>query len=151
MGTKKETKKELAKSYNTVIFGFADRYTGNKLKEFYLKHTGREVDFNSIQHYRDGFKLLVFDLPIGKFMQVGITAASCASKDVLRFHGNINELIYWYEHDYLGLPEDQNEKTEEIMSVTICTKEGLLITIKNDGDGTFEDKINEVVKRNNHK
>ena len=66
-------------------------------------------------------------------------------------HGNINELIYWYEHDYLGLPEDQNEKTEEIMSVTICTKEGLLITIKNDGDGTFEDKINEVVKRNNHK
>ena len=149
MGTKKETKTELAKTYNIVIFGFADLYTGNKLKEFYLRHTGREVDFNKIKHYRNGFKLLAFDLPLGKFMQVGITAASCAPKDVLKFHGNINDLIYWYEHDYLGLPVRKTE--EEIMSVTICTKEGLLITIKNDGDGTFEDKIDEVIKRNNHK
>ena len=148
MGTKKQTKTELAKTYNKVIFGFADRYTGNKLKEFYLKHTGREVDFNSIQHYRDGFKLLVFDLPLGKFIQVGITAASCAPKDVLRFGGSVNELIYWYEHDYLGLPVDQTEKTEEIMSVTICTKEGRLITIKNDGDGSFDEKIERVKEKN---
>ena len=108
METKELTKKELPKTYTKVIFGFGDTDTGNKLREFYLKHTGKDIDFNQIKHYCDGFKLLVFDLPLGKFTQVGITAALCAPKDVFKFHGNIDQLIYWYEHEYL-----QNQATKE--------------------------------------
>ena len=90
-------------NYKKVIFGFADLETGNKLREFYKKHTGIDIDFNNIKHYKNGFKLLVFDLPLGKFSVIGITAALCAPSNVLKFHDSIVELISWYENKYILL------------------------------------------------
>ena len=84
-----------------VIFGFKDQETGNKLRLFFKKHTGRDVDFNSIKHYENGFKLLLFGVPLDTFDTVGITGACCAPSSVKRINGNIDELISWYEDDYL--------------------------------------------------
>ena len=49
-----------------ALFGFNDKETGIKLSAFYKKHTGREVDFNAIKHDKDGFKLLLFSIPLGR-------------------------------------------------------------------------------------
>lgn len=96
---KKQINEELR--FTKVIFGFQDEETGKKLSAFYKKHTGIDCDFNKIKHYSSGFKLLAFDLPLGKFMTVGITAAGCSPYNVLRFSRGIDNFIYWYEHDYL--------------------------------------------------
>ena len=98
-------------NYTKVIFGFADLETGNKLREFCKKHTGIDIDFNNIKHYKNGFKLLAFDLPLGKFTTIGVTAAAYSPHDVKRISGSINDFIYWYEHDYLG-----SNKTRELIS-----------------------------------
>ena len=47
-----------------AIFGFKDKVTGERLREFFKKHTGRDVDFNKIQHYKSGFKLLLLSSSI---------------------------------------------------------------------------------------
>lgn len=83
-----------------AIFGFMDEETGKKLREFYQKHTGVSIKFNNIQHYQNGFKLLVFDLPLGKISTIGITAAVCHPNYVKTFH-SLNEFISWYENVYL--------------------------------------------------
>ena len=90
-------------SNNTIIdkaiFGFKDNETGEKLRVFYKKHTGKDVDFNKIQHYNNGFKLLLFSIPLGSITQIGITAARCTSKDVKKF-SSLDEFINWYENLY---------------------------------------------------
>ena len=93
--------KEPVSNFTKVIFGFADVETGNKLRKFYKKHTGLDIDFISIRHYKNGFKLLVFDLPLGKFSIIGISAAACAPYYVKRFNKGIDDFIYWYESNYL--------------------------------------------------
>ncbi len=92
--------KEPVSNFTKAIFGFADIETGNKLREFYKKHTGIDCDFNSIRHYNNGFKLLVFDLPLGKFSIIGICAACCTPHYVKKFHKGIDDFILWYESNY---------------------------------------------------
>jgi hypothetical protein len=82
-----------------AIFGFMDKETGEKLRQFFKKHTGKDLDFNEIQHYKNGFKLLLFSIPRNTNEQVGITAADCAPSNVKRF-SNLNEFIRWYEGLY---------------------------------------------------
>ena len=99
--------KEPVSNFTKAIFGFADTETGNKLREFYKKHTGIDIDFNNIKHYKNGFKLLVLDLPLGKFSIIGICAAGCAPHYVKRFNKGIDDFIFWYEKVYCNkLKED---------------------------------------------
>ena len=85
-----------------VIFGFKDKATGTKLREFYKKHTGKDVVFNNIKHYNDGFKLLCFTLPLSSFREIGITEAIYrSSPEYIKFHDSIDKLIEWYENEYI--------------------------------------------------
>ena len=83
-----------------AIFGFKDKETGEKLRQFFKKHTGKDCDFNGIQHYKNGFKLLLFSIPLNTIQQVGITAAGCAPSYIKRFTG-LDDFVTWYERDYL--------------------------------------------------
>lgn len=82
-----------------AIFGFSDKKTGEKLRKFFKKHTGKDIDFNSIEHYSENFKLLAFDIPLKDFIPIGITAALVCPG--LKFHGPVEEFISWYENKYL--------------------------------------------------
>ena len=84
---------------NKAIFGFKDNETGEKLRLFYKKHTGKDVNFNKINHYNNGFKLLLFSIPFGSITQIGIAAAGYTSKDVKKF-SSLDEFINWYENLY---------------------------------------------------
>ena len=84
-----------------VIFGFKDKVTGKKLREFFKKYTGKDVVFNDIKHYSDGFKLLCFALPLCYFREVSITEAIYRSgPEYRKFHESIDKLIEWYEDNY---------------------------------------------------
>ena len=80
-----------------AIFGFNDEETGEQLRIFFKKHTGRDVDFNKIKHYKDGFKLLLFSIPLNTIDIIGITAAGCTPSYVKKFSG-LNDFIEWYEN-----------------------------------------------------
>ncbi len=81
-----------------VIFGFKDKVTGEKLREFYKKHTGKDVNFNGIKQYPDGFKLLCFTVPLYSFREISITeAVHRSSLAYKKFHDSIDKLIKWYE------------------------------------------------------
>ena len=87
------------KPIKEALFGFKDEKTGNKLRAFYKKHTGKDVDFNAIKHYKSGFKLLVFAIPLGGYTTLGITCAN--GYDAKKFIGPVEDFINWYENDYL--------------------------------------------------
>ena len=83
-----------------AIFGFEDRVIGDRLRAFYKKHTGKDIDFNGIRHYKDGFKLLCFSIPLGgSLTTVGITAAIYAPSYVKKFQ-SLDDFINWYESSY---------------------------------------------------
>lgn len=82
-----------------ALFGFKDRKTGDKLRDFFKKHTGRDIDFNGIKHYTDGFKLLLFSIPLGSVSTLGITCAN--GYPARKFTGPVQEFIDWYEREYL--------------------------------------------------
>ena len=84
-----------------AIFGFADKETGEQLKDFFEKHTGRVVDFNGIQHYKSGFKLLLFSVPLNTVDIIGITAAGCVPSWVKKFN-KLNDFVDWYENIFLN-------------------------------------------------
>ena len=84
---------------NKALFGFKDRKAGDKLRAFFKKHTGRDVDFNGIKHYTSGFKLLLFSIPLGSVSTLGITCAN--GYPAAKFTGPVQEFIDWYEKEYL--------------------------------------------------
>ena len=81
-----------------AIFGFIDKETGEKLSKFFKKHTGKDVDFNQVQHYKNGFKLLLFSIPLDKFETIGITATN--GYPAAKF-SKLEDFINWYENNYL--------------------------------------------------
>ena len=83
-----------------VLFGFQDEKTGNRLSEFFNKYTGKDIDFNKIHHYQNGFRLMLFSVPLDTFIQTGITAAQFASSDIKKFLF-LDDFIRWYEESYL--------------------------------------------------
>ena len=83
-----------------VIFGYKDNETANKLREFYLKHTGRDIDFNNIKQYKDGFKLIKFSIPLKDISEISITEASHYKA---KKFSSLDEFIKWYEKEYLVL------------------------------------------------
>ena len=85
-----------ANKITQALFGYQDKVTGAKLSEFFFKHTGKNVDFNKVEHYKSGFKLLCFSIPLDTFIQTGITAAQCAPSNVKRFM-RLDDFIEWYE------------------------------------------------------
>ena len=84
---------------NKVLFGFEDKKTGDKLRVFFKKHTGRDVDFNSIKQYKSGFKLLLFSIPLETVTTLGITCAN--GYPARKFTGPVQEFVDWYEEEYL--------------------------------------------------
>ena len=84
-----------------AIFGFTKEETGERLREFFKKHTGQDVDFNKIQHYKSGHKLLLFSIPLDTIELIGMTVAGCHPKDVKCFNG-LDEFIDWYENVFLN-------------------------------------------------
>ncbi len=82
-----------------ALFGFNDKETGIKLSAFYKKHTGREVDFNAIKHDKDGFKLLLFSIPLGRISTLDINEAN--GYPAKKFSGPVQEFMDWYEKEYL--------------------------------------------------
>ena len=98
-----------------AVFGFKDPTTGEKLRQFFKKHTGKDVDFNKISHYKNGFKLLLFSIPLDKIEMIGITAASCRPSYAICF-SSLNEFIDWYESNYL---KRKPITTEEIENISI--------------------------------
>lgn len=96
-----------------AIFGFGDTETGERLRAFFLKHTGKDIDFNNIKHYRSGFTLLLFTLPLNEVQQIGITAASHAPSSYKRFD-NLNDFIAWYENS----PFVKRLTVEQIMRIS---------------------------------
>lgn len=91
-------------SNERAIFGFSDEEEGIKLSEFYMKHTGKYLDFNAIKHYESGFKLLLFKLPLGEVSIIDICSANIV--DAQKFHGPVEEFITWYEEVYLTGTKD---------------------------------------------
>ena len=81
-----------------VIFGYSDEETANKLSKFFYKHTGKDVDFNNISHYKSGLRLLLFSIPLKTIQQVGITAACYSPFKKFR---SLDEFVNWYEQIYL--------------------------------------------------
>ena len=81
-----------------AVFGYADKETANRLREFFYKHTDTYIDFASFLNTRRRFILLVFSIPLKNFQEIGITASSAV-------HGqkfcSLNDFIYWYEQIYL--------------------------------------------------
>ena len=121
--------------YTGAIFGFKSEETGNELRIFFKKHTGKDVDFNKIQHYKNGFKLLLFSIPLNTIQQVGITAAGCAPEAIKRFSG-LKEFVDWYENCYL-----HKITWEEIEKVSIIkTKDSSPITLND----SFIEKYKEL-------
>ena len=92
-----------------AIVGFMPGESGEKLKDFYKKHTGIEINFNGIEHYKNGFKLLLFSIPLGSVTQIGITTAGCAPRNVLRC-SSVNEFINWYECVHIPVKAENIEK-----------------------------------------
>ena len=89
-----------------AIFGFKDEETGEKLREFFKRHTGKDVDFNGIKHYQNGLKLLRLSIPLNSIGLISITeAAHRGSKDYIRFTSSIDTVINWYENEYLVLKD----------------------------------------------
>ena len=89
-----------------AIFGFKDKATGDTLREFFKKHTGRDVDFNNIEHYNDGFKLLKLSIPLESIGTVGITEANYRPTPTYKkFHCSVDDFIDWYENEYLLLKD----------------------------------------------
>ena len=80
-----------------ALFGYQDEVTGAKLSAFFYKHTGKNVDFNEIKHYKNGFKLLLFSIPLNTFTQAGITAAAYAPSNFKKFTC-LDDFINWYEN-----------------------------------------------------
>lgn len=95
--------------YNKAIFGFKDRVTGNKLRAFFKKHTGKDVNFNNIKHYTDGFKLLLFSIPLKTVTTIGITSAHYCPA---RKFGNLQDFIDWYEKEYLADTDNTHEENQ---------------------------------------
>ena len=108
-----------------VIFGFNDQETGNKLRLFFKKHTDKDVDFNNIKHYENGFKLLLFTVPLDTFNTVGITGACCAPNSVKRINGSIDSFISWYEKEYLP----SIAKVRRGPMITVVLSNGLTVRI----------------------
>ena len=81
-----------------VICGFANFTTGEKLNEFFLKHAGKMVDFNSIKPNINEYRLLCFSIPLKSVNLINIT---CASRIPAINFSNIDEFITWYENEYL--------------------------------------------------
>lgn len=82
-----------------ALVGFKDRESGDKLRIFFKKHTGRNVDFNGIKHYTDGFKMLLFSIPLESVTTLGITCTN--GYPAAKFTGPVLEFIDWYEKEYL--------------------------------------------------
>ena len=99
-----------------AIFGFKDEETGEQLRLFFKKHTGRDIDFNNIKHYKNGFKLLLFSIPLDTIDIIGITAAGCAPSYVKRFSG-LNDFIKWYENDFSQRIESKDIEKASIFNV----------------------------------
>ena len=122
----KHVKEEISMQAKTeitkAIFGFKDKETGEQLRAFFKKHTGRDVDFNSIKHYTDGFKLLVFSIPLNTVDIIGITAAGCAPHYVKRFCG-LKDFIEWYENIYN--PQNWEEDSYLRNDIRVDSKEYL--------------------------
>ena len=84
--------------------GFIVSYTNNnadsckKLHNFMLRHTGVEIDFSRIQHYKTGLVILHLSNDLKEMMPVGITPANMYA--CKKFHG-VNEFIDYYENEYL--------------------------------------------------
>lgn len=86
--------------HQKVIFGYGDKETAEKLRAFYKKHTGSDVDFNAMRNPKSGFALLVFCIPLGKIEQTNITVAARAPSSVRKFAA-LMDFIDWYENQYL--------------------------------------------------
>lgn len=82
-----------------AIFAFHSKETGEKLRKFYKKHTRKDIDFNSIKHYKNGTKILVFSIPLGHVNPIGASAAAMCP--AIKFHRGVEEFISWYEDEYL--------------------------------------------------
>lgn len=107
-----------------LIFGFNEEITCIKLRSFYKKHAGKDVDFNDIRHYPNGFKLLCFTLPICSYRKISITEAIRRSgQEYIKFHDSIDKLIEWYENEYINSTSNAVSWKEIEKVSTIPTKE----------------------------
>lgn len=86
--------------HQTVVFGYGDKETADKLSAFFKKHTGKDVDFNKMRNPKSGFKLLLFYMPLGRFEEISITCAASLPSSAKKF-ASLKEFIDWYENQYL--------------------------------------------------
>ena len=87
------------KNIKYVICSFADYKVGEKLNEFFLKHTGKMVDFNSIKPNINEYRLLCFSIPLNNVNLINITSA--LHLNAMKFKNHIDKFIEWYENEYL--------------------------------------------------
>ena len=83
-----------------VVFGYGDKETADKLRVFYNKHTGKDVDFDAMRNPKSGFRLLAFHIPLGEFEVINITTAAATPSSARKF-ASLQEFIDWYENQYL--------------------------------------------------
>ena len=91
--------------------GFMTEESGDKLREFYLEHTGNDVDFNKIEQYKDGFKLIWFSIPLRNMRTIGITEVQYRI-DCHKFSG-VEIFINWYNNTYLKLKKLWEQEHKE--------------------------------------
>ena len=130
-----------------AIFGFKDQETGNKLRLFFKRHTGKDVDFNNIKHYEDGFKLLLFSVPLDTFSTIGITAANCSPSYVKKIHTSVDTFISWYEKEYLP----SIAKVRRGPMITVVLSNGLTVRIPLKNARETVRQMEENIKHNRKK
>ncbi len=151
-------------TFKKVIFGFHEKEVGNKLRVFFKKHTGRDVDFNSIEHYKNGLKLLLFSVPLDTVDLIGISAAGCTPSYVKKIHGPVDEFISWYEDEYLPSRKEttSNHQRDEINTsaksnvfkvamVTAVLSNGLSVRIPAENSSEIIRQMEENIKYNKNK
>lgn len=78
------------KKIEYVICSFADYKNGEKLNKFFLKHTEKMIDFNSIKPNINEYRLLCFSIPLKSVNLINIT---CALRIPAIKFSNIDEFI----------------------------------------------------------
>ena len=115
----------VANKITQVLFGFQDEATGAKLSEFFNKHTGKNVDFNSVKHYKSGFKLLLFSIPLDTFTQAGITAAVYAPSNFKKFTC-LDDFIKWYEGPYYERIREIEKLQSKILKICLVMSQQVI-------------------------
>ena len=85
-----------------VLFGYCTKPTADKLRKFFKKHTGKDIDFYSYLNERTRFRLMLFSIPLQSVCPISVIESQSMHLPVYKqIHESVEYFIDWYENDYL--------------------------------------------------